>query len=292
MRPANAPIRNRQNPWLILPLGAMAVLFAACSGNSTALTSTTTLPRTSTTSSVPGSTTTTSPVQRTYDLYFLRGTQLGASQRTATASSDTHFQSISALMAGTTPAEQAAGLGTDIPAGTTVRGLEIRGGIATVNLSPQFVATGPTDQLAGRLSQVVYALTTSPTVTGVVIEIAGNRIVNFAGVDLTNPIGRSQVTASLPLVLLEQPAVGGSLKSRMTISGLTAGSGTYDVQLLDPSGKLLASVTNTAAVGGTFLQSVPFTIAGPETGTVRVFGRPSASTQPVQQFQFTLPIAP
>jgi len=280
---------------LLLAIGTVTVTFAACGGNQTALTSTTTtLARGSTSTTSGSTTTTTAPVQRAYPLYFLRGAQLGVSQRVVASASDTHFQAISALVGGTTPTETAAGLTTDIPTGTTVRGMAIHGGIATVNMSPQFVAVGPADQLAGRLSQVVYTLTSSPSVTAVILEVGGNRVVNFAGVNLANPVGRSQVTASLPLVLLEQPAVGGTLSGKLTISGLTSAPGTYDVQLLDPSGKLLASVTNTAVAGGTFLQSVPFTITGPETGTVRVFGRPTSSSasQTVQLFQFNLPIAP
>ena len=293
MTQKTAPTRSRRTGWPLGSLIAVVLLFAGCSGNSTALTSTTTtLPRTTTTTAPGSTTTTTTPGQRTYPLYFLRGAELGVSQRVVTSATDAHYQAITALMGGTTPTESAAGLSTEIPPGTTVRGLAIHGGIATVNLSPEFVAVGSPVQLSGRLAQVVYTLTNSPTVTQVVIEIAGSRIVNFAGVNLANPVGRSQVTAALPLVLLEQPAVGGSLKGVLTISGLTAGPGTYDVQLLDPTGKLLASVTNTAAAGGTFLQSIPFTISGPETGTVRVFGRPTSTSQPVQSFQFTLPIAP
>jgi spore germination protein GerM len=292
MRSTNRPFRPRAHAWLALPLGVVAMISEACSGNSTALTATTTtLPRTST--SVPASTTSTTAVaQKSYPLYFIRGNQLGVSVRLATSTTDAHYTATVNLLTGPDPVESAAGLATDIPAGTTVRGLQIKNGIATVNLSPQFVTIGPNDSLAGRLAQVVYTLTSTPTVTQVVIEIAGTRIVNFAGVDLTNPVGRSQVTAALPLVLLELPGVGGSLKSKLTITGLTSGAGTYDVQLLDPSGKLLATATNSAVPGGTFTQSVPFTISGPETGTVRMFGRPSSSSQPVQSFQFTLPIAP
>lgn len=291
MRSETAPIRTHRQAWLALPLLGIALLVSACSGNSTALTSTTTTLPPSTT--VPKSTTTTtSPGQHTYPLYFMRGTQLGVVARVASSSSDPHFSAMVALMGGTSASEVAAGLSTDIPAGTAVRGLEIRSGVATVNLSPQFVTPGPADSLAGRLAQVVYTLTSTPTVTQVVIEIAGTPIVNFAGVNLASPVDRSQVTAALPLILLEQPAVGASLLGKLAISGLTSASGTYVVQLLDPSGKLLASVTNTAVAGGTFLQSVPFTVSGPETGTVRVFARPTVSTQPVEQFQFTLPIAP
>jgi hypothetical protein len=292
MRPVTTQTDRRRRPWLLLPIGLIALVLAACSGNSTALTSTTTtLSHTSTTN--PGSTTTTtSPTQRSYVLYFLRGSQLGVSQRVVASASDSHFQAITALVAGINPTESAAGLSTAIPAGTTVRGLEIRNGVATVNLSPQFVTTAPTVQLADRVAQVVYTLTSSPTVTGVIIEVGGTQIVNLGGVNLSSAVGRAQVTGSLPLILLEQPAVGGSMTGKITISGVTAASGTYDVQLLDPTGKLLASVTDTAVSGGTFVQSVPFTITSAETGTVRVFGRPTSTSQPVQEYQFTVPIAP
>ena len=293
MRPETTHSRHRRTPWLSLALGSVAVALAACGGNSTALTSTTTtLPTTTTTTTPASTTTTTSPTARKFLLYFLRGTELGVSQRIVGSANDPHFASISALMAGPSPAESAAGLTTDIPTGTTVRGLEIRNGVATVNLSPQFITPAPASTLAARVSQVVYTLTSSTAVTGVLIQVGGIQIDNFGGVDLTKPVGRSQVTASLPLVLLEQPAVGTSLAGTMTISGVTAGSGTYDVQLLDPTGKLLASVTNTAVVGGTFQQSVPFTVTSIEAGTVRVFGRPTSGSQPVQEFQFTVPIAP
>ena len=292
MRQPTVRRRTRRSPWTALPVIALALLVTACSGNTSALTSTTTSPPRST-GTVPGSTTTTAlPPVRTYPLYFLRGTQLGVADRTGASTSDPHYTSIKYLVDGTIPTESAAGLTTDVPPGTTVRGLQIRGGIATLNLSPQFAAPGPPASLAGRLAQVVYTLTNSSSVTGVVLEVAGNRLVTFAGVDLAAPVGRSQVTAALPLVLLEQPAVGSSLTGSLTISGLTSGATTYIVQLVDPAGKLLTSVTNTAASGGSFQQSVPFTIAAPETGTLRLFARPTTSDETPQQFQFTLPIAP
>jgi hypothetical protein len=278
---------------LLLTLGLVAAALAACSGNSTALTSTTTtLPNTPPTTKATSTTTTTLPTQRNFLLYFLRGSQLGVSQRPVESANNPHFQAMTALVAGPNPTETAAGLSTDIPAGTTVRGLEIRNGIATVNLSPQFVTNAPAAQLAARVAQVVYTLTSSPGVTGVTIEVGGTQIVNLGGVNLTNAVGRDQVTGTLPLILLEQPAVGGSIAGSMTISGMTAGPGTYEVQLVDPTGRLLASVTNTAVSGGKFEQSVPITATSAETGTVRVFGRPTSTSQPVQEFQFSIPIAP
>lgn len=276
----------------VLALVLLALGLAACSGNTSALTSTpTTLPRTTTTS--PKSTTTTTSVpQLTFSLFFLRGATLGVSQRTVRAVGDPHYQSMVNLLQGPNPSEAAAGLTTDIPAGTVIRGLEVRGGKATVNLSPDFVANASQSILAARVAQVVYTLTAYGNVSTVVIEVGGTQIVNFGGINLADPVGRPQITGTLPPVLLVTPAVGGSAQGELVISVITSINGTYEVQLVDPSGKLLAGVTSTAVMGGKSTQSLPFTITAPETGTVKVFARPTTSTQPVQEYQFNISIAP
>lgn len=267
----------------------------ACSGSPTALTSRTTTSVSKTTRSTQPpkmTTTTTAPPQQTFSLYFVRGTELGVSQRTTGTTADPHYESMVDLLQGPNPTETAAGLSTAIPQGTTMRGLEIRGGTATVNFSPTFVQAAPPPSLSARLAQVVYTITAFPNVNGVIIQVGGTRIVNFAGVNLSQPVGRSQVTAALPEILLEEPAVGGSLSGNLTVSGLTSFNGTYEIQLVDPSGKLLASVTSTAVVDARFEQTIPFTITSPETGTVRVFARPLSPTQAVEEYQFTVSIAP
>ena len=293
MRPVTKHIGGWRKPWLVVVIGLFALLLAACGdSDQSALTATTTTLSSASTTVPVSTTTTTTPGERTFLLYFLRGSQLGVSQRSAGSADDPHFEEMTALVDGPNRTETAAGLSTDIPSGTDVRGLEIRSGIATVNMSPSFVAPGPAQELAGRVAQVVYTLTSSPSVTGVIIEIGGTQLVNFGGINLSSAVGRAQVTGALPLILLEQPAVGGSMMAKMTISGLTADAGTYEVQLLDPTGRLLASVTNTAVAGGMFVQSVPISITSPETGTVRVFGRPTSTSQPVQEYQFSIPINP
>jgi hypothetical protein len=276
----------------VLSLGLLALGLAACSGNGSALTATsTTLPNTTT--SAPKSTTTTSSVpQLTFSLFFLRGGTLGVSQRTVQAAGDPHYQSMVNLLQGPSPSEAAAGLTTDIPAGTAMRGLQVRSGTATVNLSPDFVGNAPQSVLAARVAQVVYTLTAYGNVSTVVIKVGGTQIVNFGGINLADPVGRPQITGTLPPVLLVTPAVGGSAQGQLDISVITSINGTYEVQLVDPSGKLLAGVTNTAVAGGKSNQSLPFTITAPETGTVKVFARPTTSTQPVQEYQFNIPIAP
>jgi germination protein M len=199
-----------------------------------------------------------------------------------------------ALLAGPSPSEAAAGLTTDIPAGTTMRGLQIKGGLAVINLSPEFIAAGPPEALSARLAEVVYTLTGYSNVKRVTIAVSKLVLPNFAGVNLSTPVGRSQVTAALPDVLLETPAVGSTVHGSLQISGLTAFTGTYDVQLLDATGRLLAAVTNTAVVGATFAQTVPFTASSGSAGngTLRFFARPSSPSQPIQAVTFPVQLTP
>jgi len=272
-------------------VATLAVGLSACGNSSSASRSTPTTGPVATVTSAP-KTTTTLPAQVVTSLYFVRGSMLGVAVRHVNSSADPKYLAVQALLAGPVPSESAAGLGTAIPAGTTVRGLQIRGGIATINLSPEFVTPGPAPSLSARLAQIVYTLTAYSNVGKVVIEVSKVPLPAFAGVALTAPVGRSQVTAALPAVLLETPAVGSSLQGTLPISGLTSFTGTYDVQLVDSTGRLLAAVTNSAVVGATFEQSLPFSTSKSGTGTLRVFAKPSATGQPTQTVTFTLPISP
>ncbi len=265
------------------------LILAACGGSPSSTRSTTTTKPSIPTSTAP-KTSSTVPPQVAVTLYFVRGIDLGVAVRMINSSADPRDAALQALLSGPTPAEAAAGLGTLIPAGTTLRGLQVRGGVAAVNFSPQFVATGPPAALSARLAQVVYTLTAYPNVDRVALFVAKLPINSFAGVDTSSPVGRSQVTAALPGVLLEDPAVGSSVQGSLHTSGLTSINGTYDIQLVDSTGRLLASVTNTAVAGATFAQTIPFSFAYTGTGTVRVFARPSAPSQPVQETQFTVEV--
>jgi spore germination protein GerM len=271
---------------------ALSVLALTACGASTSSVRPTTTTAPDTTSAVPAKTSTTVPPHLSVSLYFARGTELGVADRSIASSTDPRVAALQALVAGPTPTEAAAGLGTWIPPGTAVRGLQVRDGVATVNVSPQFAAAGPPAVLSARLAQVVYTLTAFPNVERVTLLVAKAPVPTFAGVDTSGPIGRSQVTAALPGVLLEDPAVGGSVSGSLHISGLTAINGTYDVQLVDSTGGLLASVTDTAVAGATFSQSIPFRHPYSGTGTIRVFARPAGSSAPPEATQFTVQVTP
>jgi hypothetical protein len=89
---------------------------------------------------------------------------------------------IRALLAGPVARERAIGMTTMIPTGTTLRGLTIAGGVATVDLSGTFAAPGGELSTMGRLAEVVYTLTQFPSVSkGVVCKVDGKSAVAVFG---------------------------------------------------------------------------------------------------------------
>ena len=270
-------------------LGAGALVLAACGSPGAAKTAPTT-PPVATTAPPVSKTTTTVPSQVPATLYFVRGSTLGVAQRAVGASADPRYTAMQTLLGGPTPSELAAGLTTDIPPGTAIRGLEIRGGVATVNLSPEFITPAPPDALSARLAQIVYTLTGHPNVAKVAIQVSKIPIPSFAGVTIGQGVGRSQVTAALPPVLLEEPAVGSTVSGSLTVSGLTSTTGTYQIQLVDSTGRQVAATTNTSVPGSTFRVTLPLGSFTAGLGTVRIFATPTDAGQTPQLTSFTVPI--
>jgi len=82
---------------------------------------------------------------------------------------------LTALVAGPTDAEAAAGVQTSIPAQTTVLGATIGGGVATVNLRSTFgQLVGPPQIQA--VAQVVFTAAALPGVTGVTFQLDGQQV--------------------------------------------------------------------------------------------------------------------
>lgn len=117
-------------------------------------------------------------------------------------------------------------IGTRIPEGTTLLGVGIEGGVATVDLSGEF-ASGDIDNddresWAIRLAQVTYTLTQFPTVDGVRFLVDGRPAVAIEGhegspIDLAT---RGAYTDQLPGIFVDEPAWGGALADPLTVSGL------------------------------------------------------------------------
>ena len=117
-------------------------------------------------------------------------------------------------------------------------------------------------------------------------------IPTFAGVDTGARSGGVRSPPHSPRSSSKTQRWAAACPAPSTSRGLTAINGTYDVQLVDSTGGLLASVTDTAVAGATFSQSIPFRHPYSGTGTIQVFARPAGPSQPPEATQFSVQVTP
>ena len=68
-------------------------------------------------------------------------------------------QALRALLRGPTPFEVAEGIGTEVPSGSQLLGVDVEDGVATVDLAPAFAAGGATASVRRRVQQIVHTAT-------------------------------------------------------------------------------------------------------------------------------------
>lgn len=223
----------------------VGLLVAGCGGNA----STTGEPAATTTATVtrtvehppPAPTTTTSQQSMPLKLYFVAPDgQLVATSRDVAWTHAPGAASLRELL--TAP----SGTTTKVPDNLS---LAISDGKATV--------TGA-DLSGVALAQVVYTLTTFPTVQSV------------------NGKTRADVEEFVPPILVEQPAPGDTVTSPIFVDGnANTYEATFNYRLEDAAGKLLAKhfVTATSGNGtrGTFAFTVPFSVDSSQDGVLKVF---------------------
>jgi hypothetical protein len=187
---------------------------------------------------------------------------------------------MTALLAGPDDAEKSAGpaISTTIPAGTRLLGLTIAGGVATVDLSTEFVSGGGSASMFGRLAQVTYTLTQFSTVSSVLFQLDGQLLtmIGGEGIVLARAVGRADYRDLLPAIFLDRPAWGAAAGNPAHIGGLAnVFEATFRVQIQDATGNVIADQQMTASCGtgcwGTFAADVPYSVASAQYGVLRVF---------------------
>jgi len=226
--------------------------------------------------------------------YFLRGQFVGTSRRSVVETDSPAETALRELLVGPTAEERAAGLHTQIPAGTGLLGLTIRDGLATVDLSGEFAAGVDPREDRGRLAQVVYTLTQFPNVNGVRFQIDGVPLVflNGEGAAQKRPQTRRSFEDVTPAIFVERPAIGDLVGSPLIVSGT---ANTFEAQLMirvrDASGASLVdqSVTATSGSGtrGIFNETIDFANESP-TITLEVYELSAASGLPIHVVKIPL----
>lgn len=275
---------------IIRSVGAMTVVAAmsvtaACASSTKSdqqPTTTTPPPAVSTTvapstTAAPTTTPVTTPATTDLRLYFLHGDTIDVAHRAVTATPQVATAAMTELLAGPTSADRAAGLASAILSATRLLGINIAGGVATVDLTGAFATGGGSLSMAGRLAQVTYTLTQFPTVSSVAFRLDGSAVTVFGGegIILDHPVTRSSFESLTPPILVEFPGRGWAVHSPVRISGsANVFEAQFQAQLTDSSGRPLATQSIQASAGtgtrGTFDTTVSFpaTARGPATLTV------------------------
>ena len=227
-----------------------AALLAACGGSSggasptPAVTVTVTESPTASPSAAPSPSASASAAKTVVRLYFLRGEKLGVAERRVPRTTMPATAAMKALLAGPTGSEQAAGLGTTIPAGTRLLGLTIAGTTATVDLSAEYASGGGSLSMMARIAEVVYTLTQFTTVRSVEFLLEGQPVeaLGGEGIALGDAQRRADWRRFEPAIFVESPGVGAVVSSPFTLLGTASVfEGAFIARLVDSSGRRIVN---------------------------------------------------
>ncbi len=195
--------------------------------------------------------------------------------------------------------EGSPAMSTAIPDGTRLLGVNIKNGVATVDLSGEFAGGGGSFSVMGRLAQVVYTLTQFPSVDKVSFSLDGVPVTTFSseGVILDGPVGRADYRDFLPAIFVDYPAWGAAAGNPARISGLAnVFEATFRVQVIDAGGKVLADEQVMASCGtgcwGSFRKDVAYTVAKAQYGTLRVYEPSARDGQPINVTEYRVWLTP
>jgi len=234
----------------------------------------------------PGQNTTTTagdpskPENLTLSVYFpAAGEHIATAHRTVPYTIETADAAMGELLEGPTDFErETAKMATAIPEGTTLLGINMSNGTATVDLSKEFASGGGTTSMTLRLAQVVFTLTQFPSIENVQFMLDGEAVTVFGGegILLEEPVGRDYFEDVAPPILVESPAVGDVVSSPLRVSGsANVFEATFQMTLADGDGLILVERTVTATSGtgtrGTFDVTLEYENAKPGLGGLIVY---------------------
>ncbi len=258
---------------------------------------TSTSPASTSTSQGSGSVTPTTATKdtMTVNVYFARDEKVAAAGRVIPKTQSVGAAAMQALLDGPTGTEHAAGMSTTIPEGTTLLGLDIKNGVATVDLSKEYASGGGSLSMMLRLAQVVFTLTQFPSVTGVNFMLDGKPIdvLGGEGIIIDHPMTRADYEDMSPAILVESPTLGATVSSPVRITG-TANvfEAVFRINIVDWDGLIIADERVQASSGtgtrGTFDVTVKYPSGHAGRGSLIVFEPSAKDGSPINVVEIPL----
>ena len=243
-----------------------------------------------TTSSTPATTSSSVPATDVTALvFFSRDGKVAAAGR-AVEPPAVARGAMEALLAGPNDLEAGLGMEATLGDGTRLLGIEIADGVATVDLSGEFVNDTDAD-IALRVAQVVFTLTQFPTVDRVSIQIEGfpTPTIGFDAVPVLE-VDRSDFEAQTPLILVESPTPGATVTSPITVTGI---SNTFEANVLyevtDAGGAVVDEGFTTATAGTGTWGEFSFT-ADADAGDVTLTVFQESAEDGSRQDEYVVPV--
>ena len=279
-------MRTRRSRALVAVLALAVLVLVACGdddGDDAATTTTTTAATSSTTTA-----TTAEPAEapRLVSVYLLRGEHLGVGEARTAATSGVVGEALRALLAGPTDFEREIGFTTAIPPGTELRGVDLDGDTARVDLSAAFTSGGGSASMQARVAQVVHTATQVDGVERVRFLVEGEEVESIGGegVMVDEPLGRDAFEIGgpfgdaglVPSILLESPRPGDEIESPVRLTGsANVFEAVFRVEVVDGEGLIVAEerVMATSGTGtpGTFDVTIDFEPQRPGLGAIVTF---------------------
>ena len=235
--------------------------------------------------------------QTVLQTWFTRQGKLFVTERTIPATVGVGRAALDRLLAGPSAAEYAAGVRSQIPAGTRLLGLRISAGTATADFTPSFDSAASSSTMPLRIAQVVYTLTQFPSVTGVRFEINGQGVTVIGGVPVQDPQTAAMYDGYLPAIIVRNPVIGEQVTGPVTVSGTAdVFEAVVSVRILDSAGGEIARTFTTASCGtgcrGDYSVAVSYTVPRAEPGTIEVFESSAKDGQPINVQQIPVTLTP
>ncbi|MDJ0496732.1 MAG: Gmad2 immunoglobulin-like domain-containing protein [Acidimicrobiia bacterium] len=173
------------------------------------------------------------------------------------------------------------------------------GSVLEVDLPAEFEAGGGTMMMTSRLAQVVFTATQFDGIDSVLFKIAGEVVEVFSGegIILDGPQTRMDYVDILPLIFLDEPAIGSRVSSPATLSGIAnVFEATVQFEIVNESGNLINADFTTATCGtgcwGEFSAQAPFFVPEETPGEIVVYEEAALDGSRVNEIRYPVTLLP
>jgi len=230
----------------------------------------------------------TSPVSR-FTLYYLGGEHLRALPAELQNAGPSPAEAVEALLA------NRAGHPSAIPAETTLNGVVVADGTATVDLSREFESGGGSASMQARVAQIVYTLTQWEFASRVTIELDGDPVAAIGGEGVpAQHLTRADLTNVLPPIFIDPPL--GWASSPLSVAGSASVFEATVSLRLEADGETLATGFATAKEAGPgrgdFEALLEFDVDEPTDATLVAFERSAADASETKVVRIPVRLCP